>query len=204
MLTEVVNTQLKKVGELDLKDSLFMGKPNPTLCQELTNWQLAKRRKGNAKTKTRDEVSGSTRKIYRQKGTGRARHGSRKAPIFRGGGVTFGPQPRSYEFKLSRKLRRLALCAALSEKQANGQLKVLEDLKIETLKTKQALALLKRFSFNTAVIVDQDNALFSRAVRNLRGFKYLQPQGLNVYDLKRFEGLIITKKALETTQEVWS
>jgi large subunit ribosomal protein L4 len=201
---EIVNKELKKVGVAELNDSVFGLSSAPYLWHELVKWQLAGKRQGTAKTKQRNEVSGSTRKIYRQKGTGRARHGSRKAPIFVGGGQTFGPQPRSYAYTIPKSMKRKALCSALSMKIAKSCLTVVDELNVENGKTKAAVALLKPFAAPSAIVVDLENNSLKRAVRNLPDFKYLRPEGLNVYDLMRFERLIITKRALSQLEGIFS
>lgn len=201
MKAEVVNRDLKKVGEVDLKDTVFGAKEMPYLWHEMVKWQLAKKRQGTAKTKQRHEVSGTTKKMYKQKHTGRARHGSAKAPIFVGGGQVFGPIPRSYEYTIPKKMKKAAVRSALSMKHNKKLLKVVADLNIDELKTKKALAMLKPFEFETALIIDQKNDMLNRAVRNLRNFKFIQPEGINVYDLMKFNGVIVTQSALEKIQE---
>ena len=201
MQTDVVNIKLKKVGSVELSDGVFACKEKPELWHEVVKWQLARKRSGTAATKERSEIKGSTRKIYRQKGTGNARHGSRKAPIFRSGGITFGPHPRSYDYALPRQVKKGALCSALTYKFNAGQFKVVDEIKLETVKTKEALSILQGFKFNSAIVVDRENGVLARSVRNLSKFKFLEPDGLNVYDLMKFDGVIISKSALENLQE---
>lgn len=201
MQTELINIAQKKIGDVQLNDSIFTTKELPYLWHEMTKWQLAKKRQGTAKTKQRHEVSGSTRKIYRQKGTGRARHGSVKSPVFVGGGQTFGPIPRSYEYVIPKKMKKKALRSALSMKVNHKMLKVVDSLTLEQAKTKQAVALLDAFNFKSAVVIDAVNDNLKRATRNLRSYKFLQPAGLNVYDLMKFEGVIITQGALQSIEE---
>jgi large subunit ribosomal protein L4 len=201
MQTDVVNIQMKKVGSVELNESVFASKAKPELWHEVVKWQLARKRSGTAATKERSEIKGSTRKIYRQKGTGNARHGSRKAPIFRSGGIVFGPHPRSYDYTLPRQVKRGALCSALTHKLNGGQFKVVDEINLEEIKTKKALAILKGFEFKSSLVIDLENGFLARSVRNLDKYKFLKPEGVNVYDLLKFDGVIISKGALEALQE---
>jgi large subunit ribosomal protein L4 len=135
MQFDVVNSESKKIGEMDLKEEIFNTKLKPYLWHEIVKWQLAKKRQGTAKTKERNEVSGTTKKMYRQKGTGRARHGSAKSPIFVGGGQTFGPIPRSYDYNIPKKMKKVALSSALSMKQKRKLLKIVDALPMKGIKT---------------------------------------------------------------------
>jgi large subunit ribosomal protein L4 len=204
MQFDVVNSESKKIGEMDLKEEIFNTKLKPYLWHEIVKWQLAKKRQGTAKTKERNEVSGTTKKMYRQKGTGRARHGSAKSPIFVGGGQTFGPIPRSYDYNIPKKMKKVALSSALSMKQKRKLLKIVDALPMKGIKTKNALAMLKPFDFATALVVDVDNLNLAKSVHNLRQYKFIKPEGINVYDLMKFSGLIITKSAISKVEEALS
>jgi len=165
---------------------------------------LARRGRGTHDTKTRGEVSGSGRKPWRQKGTGRARAGSRRSPLWRGGGVVFGPHPRDYGYKLPKKVRRLALKSALSSKVEAGEIKVLDQLTIDQPKTKEMVQVLKNLDIdNKALVVTAgaDQNVYKSA-RNIPGVKSLPANSLNVYDLLAFGTLVITKDAVNTVEEV--
>jgi large subunit ribosomal protein L4 len=163
---------------------------------------MAKRRAGTHSTKTRGAVSGSTRKIYRQKGTGRARHGSIKAPIFVGGGITFGPSPRSYAYTLPKSARRRGLQTALAIKSREGKLLLLEAPSWKQAKTKQAVDLFKALKVESALLVlDERSEVVEKSVRNLKKYKALSVNGLNVYDILNFEHLILTEGALKKVVE---
>ena len=162
-------------------------------------WQLAKRRGGNHKVLERNEVTGSTAKIWKQKGTGRARHGNRKAPQFRGGGVAFGPRVRDHTFSLPKKVRRLGLKCALSAKQAAGDLIVLDEAKLSDGKTKTLIAKLAPFASKRLLLIDgpEFDVNLERAARNVRQIDLLASQGANVYDILNCDKLALTKAAVE-------
>ncbi|HEX7003212.1 MAG TPA: 50S ribosomal protein L4 [Trueperaceae bacterium] len=173
------------------KVTLDLPEPKESVLHEVVAWQLSKRRRGTAATKTRGMVRGSTAKIYPQKGTGRARHGSRKAPIFVGGGTTFGPQPRDYSYALPKRVRRLGLHMALADRANSGKLTLVESFGIEG-KTKQFVAWAKEHGFDGSerVLLVSDDELARRAARNLPWVSVLQPAGLNVYDILRHQHVI--------------
>jgi large subunit ribosomal protein L4 len=165
--------------------------------------QLANRRRGTASTKRRGEVSGGGRKPWRQKGTGRARQGSTRSPLWRGGGVALGPKPRDYAYHLPKKVRRAALCSALSMKTQEGLLKVIDRLDIPAPKTRQIVAFLKDLRVEKAAIIvlADDNPNVRLAARNLPAVKVLRVEGVNIYDLLAYDYLICTKEALMKLQE---
>lgn len=198
---DVKNTAGQKVGSLNLSDAVFAAEINEHLLWEVVKWQLAKRRSGTHSTKRMSEVRGSSIKPYKQKGTGQARQGSFQAPQFVGGGSVFGPKPRSYEYKMPKKAKRLALCSALSLRANEKKLIVLD--KFETAgKTKDvATALAKLGADRKALIVDQgDNDMLARGARNLEGAKWLSVDGLNVYDILRHDTLIMTSEAMKNLE----
>ncbi len=159
--------------------------------------QMAGRRSGTASTKTRSNVRGSTRKIYRQKGTGNARHGDIKAPIFAGGGQAFGPLPRDYSYRMPSSSRRQALKSALALKNKEGLVKIVDNFLFEEIKTKKALEYFQNLGLNQALLVVGDkNENFEKSVRNLTHYKVLRADGLNVYDILRYNYLVITQDAL--------
>ena len=174
------------------KVTLDLPEPKESVLHEVVAWQLAKRRRGTASTKTRSMVRGSTAKIYPQKGTGRARHGSRKAPIFIGGGITFGPRPRDYGYTLPKKVRRLGLHMALAARANDGKLTLVESFGIENGKTKEFVSWAKEHNFDGSerVLLVTSDELTRRAARNLPWISVLQPVGLNVYDILRHERVI--------------
>lgn len=194
----------EQVGEIDLKDEVFGIPVHRQAMHDAVVAHLARRRRGTHDTKTRGEVSGSGRKPWRQKGTGRARSGSRRSPIWTGGGVVFGPHPRDYGYKLPKKVRRLALKSALSSKVEAGEIKVLDQLNIDRPKTKEMVNVLKNLTVdNKALVVTAgtDQNVYKSA-RNIPGVKSLPAGSLNVYDLLAFDTLVITRDAVNTVEEV--
>jgi large subunit ribosomal protein L4 len=197
----VYNLQKTAVGELELSDTVFGVEVNEALMYDVLKAQLASRRAGTAKTKTRPEVSGSTRKLYRQKGTGAARHGAIRAAQYVGGGRVHGPQPRDYSYRPPRKMRQGALASALSLKLKQGQLFVIDGFTLSDIKTKALASILKTFDVGSSLIVDgkaNDNLRLS--VRNLAKSQYLPPEGVNLYDILRHDHLILTKDAVTELQ----
>jgi large subunit ribosomal protein L4 len=197
---DVMNTAGKKVGEMTLSDAVFGATVNENLFFETVRWQLAKARQGNAATKGRSYISGSTRKLYRQKGTGRARRGDIKSPTLRGGGTLFGPTPRDYGYALPKKVRKAALRSALSKRLAESHLIVLEGFDLAKAKTKEAVAVLGRLGLANVLIIDSENHTLDLSTRNIHKVKYLPPEGLNVADILRYESVLLTKKAVEAVE----
>lgn len=196
-VVDVYNVKREKVGELTLNDDIFGVEVYPPILHEVVTWQRAKRRAGTACTKTRGEVSGGGRKPWRQKGTGRARAGSIRSPLWRGGGTVFGPKPRSYDYTLPKKVRRLALKMALSSKLANGQLVILEDYPYTTPKTKDFVQLMKTFEMEKAlVIIDREHEALKLSARNLPTVQVLPTAGLNVYDILKYDHLVVLSPAV--------
>ncbi len=192
----------KASGEIELNDSIFGVDVRKDLLARAVNWQLAKRRAGTQKVKGRSEISGAVKKIYRQKGTGRARHSSSKAPIFRGGGVAHGPQPRSHAHDLPRQLRKLALKCALSAKAKDGKLVVVDNAAVKTPKTKDLAGKLDKLGWSSALLIEGESfdANFALAARNIQGFDLLLQEGANVYDILRRDTLVLTKNAVEALE----
>ena len=184
-------------GNAELPDDLFGAKPRADVMARVVHWQLAKRRAGTHATKGMNDVSGTTRKPYRQKGTGNARQGSLRAPQFRKGGVVHGPTPRSHEYSLNKKVRRLGLISALSQKHAEGKLVVLEAAN-GVAKTKDLAKKLRALGWRSALIVDHAvDTAFLRASRNIPGFDVLPTIGANVYDILNHDVLAITAAGVE-------
>ena len=195
-VVDVYNLDKKKVGSLELSDTIFDAEVREHLFHEVVRAQLAARRQGSAKTKQRAEVKYSGHKMWRQKGTGRARQGSRKAPHWVGGGTVHGPQPRDYSFKVNKRIRRLALTSALSRRQQEGRLVVLDDFALSEIKTKKLAEILGRFEAPKALIVDGANRELALSARNLEKADYLPVDGLNVYDILRHDHVLVTKDAV--------
>jgi large subunit ribosomal protein L4 len=203
MELDVIDRQGTPVEKITVADSTFAAAVKAHLFHQVVRMQLAKRRRGTASTKTRGEVSGGGRKPWRQKGTGRARQGSTRSPLWRGGGIALGPKPREHAYKLPKKVRRAALCSALSLKIQEGQLKVIDHLDLPTPKTKQMVSFLRGLGLVQAsvILLVDNNANVQLAARNLPEVKVLPVEGVNVYDLLAYDYLICTREALMKLQE---
>ncbi len=199
MKCDVTTLDAKTTEAIELDDAVFGLPVRTDILARMVNWQLAKRRTGTHKTKDMSEVSGTTKKPYKQKGTGRARQGSLRAPQFRGGGVVFGPVVRSHEHDLPKKVRRLALKTALSSKQADGKLVVLDAAKLSDGKTKSLVGQLAKLGWGRTLIIDgpELDQGFVRAARNLPDIDVLPQQGANVYDILRRDTLVLTREAVK-------
>lgn len=202
MKSKVVTLDNKAAGDIDLDDAVFGAEVRKDILARMVNYQLAKRRAGTHKTKTRSDVSGTTRKPFRQKGTGRARQGSIRATQFRGGGIVFGPVVRDHGHSLTKKVRKLALKSALSVKQADGKLIILDEVKLADGKTKALLEKLGKLGLSNALIVGgaEIDGNFARAARNITMIDVLPTQGANVYDILRRDTLVLTREAVETLE----
>ncbi|MCL6638757.1 MAG: 50S ribosomal protein L4 [Firmicutes bacterium] len=201
----VYNTNGEQVGEIALKDEVFGVPVHESVLHDAVVMQLANRRQGTHDTKTRAEVSGGGRKPWRQKGTGRARHGSIRSPIWRGGGIVFGPHPRDYSYSLPKKVKRLALKSALSDKVNNGNLLILDELKMEQPKTKDMVRILNNLKVDDALVVTAEpNEAIEKSARNIPNVKPMVASGLNVYDILAYDKLILTRDAVARVEEVWS
>jgi len=198
----IVNTQGQSIGELSLSDAVFGAEVKPHLHWEVVKGQLANRRQGTHSTKTRTTVHGTTKKTYRQKGSGNARHGSRKSPIFVHGGVAHGPHPRDYSYTIPKKVRRAALCSALSTRAANGELVVVDAFAFERPRTKEAAATLVRLGAPNALVVTRgEEANLHRSIRNLPTAKYIRAEGVNVYDVLKYDRLVLTVEGAKALEE---
>ena len=199
----VYNLDRSDVGELELSDAVFGATVNEALFYDVVKAQLASRRAGTASTKGRSEVAGSKTKIYRQKGTGGARHGTKRAPTMVGGGQSHGPTPRDYSYRPTRKMRLGALRGALSLKLNEGRLLVVDDFELGEIKTKKLAEVLGKLQVGrSAIIVDaKDNDKLRMSARNLPSFQFLPPEGVNLYDLLRHESLVLTKSAVEALEK---
>ena len=197
MKLTVRNLDNEEVGDIELAEEVFGLPVRRDILARVVNWQLAKRRAGTHKTKGISDISGTTKKPYKQKGTGRARQGSLRSPQFRGGAVIFGPVVRSHEFDLQKKVRRLGLKTALSAKQAEGKLIVIDAAKVDEPKTKALRARLDALGWESVLIIDGAvNENFARAARNLPKVDVLPQLGANVYDILRRDTLVLTRDAV--------
>ena len=195
---KIYNLERQSVGELDLADNVFGAEVNEALIYDVLKAQLASRRSGTAKTKGRAEVAGSTRKLYRQKGTGNARHGGIRAPNYVGGGQSHGPVPRSYGYRPPSKMRAGALRSALSLKLKEGNLTVVDTFELPEIKAKGLAGVLKKLELKRgSLIVDaKGNENLRLSIRNIPNNTYLPPEGLNLYDVLRHTHLVLTKDAV--------
>ena len=202
MKSKVITLQNKAAGEIDLADEVFGAPMRKDILARMVNYQLAKRRAGSANTKERSDIRGTTAKPFRQKGTGRARQGSRKAPQMRGGGTAFGPQPRDFAHKLTKKVRRMAMRTALSAKQADGKLVILKDAALKSPKTKELSAMLADLGWSNALVVAgaEVDANLAKAAANIPHIDVLPTQGANVYDILRRDQLVLTTDAVEALE----
>ncbi|MEM9432277.1 MAG: 50S ribosomal protein L4 [Pseudomonadota bacterium] len=202
MKADAIKLDGKKAGSVDLDDAIFGLEPRVDILHRVVRWQRNNAQAGTHKVKTRSEVSYSTKKIYRQKGTGGARHGARSAPIFRGGGVYKGPTPRSHGHDLPKKVRKLGLMHALSAKATAGELVILDNIEVKDVKTKALAAQVKELGWKRALVIDgaEVNADFAKAARNIAGLDVLPSQGANVYDILKRDTLVITKAGLEALE----
>ncbi|HEX4078049.1 MAG TPA: 50S ribosomal protein L4 [Rhizomicrobium sp.] len=202
MKAQVLNLDADGTGEIELKDSIFGLEPRTDLIQRVVVWQLAKRRAGTHKVLTRGEINRTKKKVYKQKGTGQARHGARSAPLFVGGAKAMGPVPHSHAFDLPKKVRALGLRHALSAKAKDGALLVIESAKAENIKTKDLAKRLGRIGAENALIVDGVfDGNFALSARNMSGIGLLPTAGLNVYDILRRDKLVLTAAAVKAIEE---
>lgn len=203
---DVVNLSKEKVGTIDLNEQLFGAEINKPLIHEAVVMQRASMRQGTAATKTRGLVRGGGRKPWRQKGTGRARAGSIRSPLWRGGGTTFGPNPRDYGYAFPRKKYRAALRGVLTAKMQEGAVLVVDRLELAEAKTKQMAQILKRLDATdrTVIVISEVDEKLSLAVRNIPSVKVLSIQGLNVYDLICARHILIPQEEVAKLQEAWS
>jgi large subunit ribosomal protein L4 len=205
-VVSVLNTSGKQVGEIELADAVFGIEPHVHVLHSAVVMQQASERAGTHKTKGRSEVRGGGRKPWKQKGTGRARQGSIRSPQWRGGGIVFGPTPRSYAFKLPKKVRRLAIKSALSSKVIDQDLIILDELTVSAPKTKDLVAILKNLNVDrkALVVASEYNDNVALSLRNIPGVKFVVADGINVLDVMVHDKLIITKDAVSIVEGVLS
>ncbi len=196
-VVDVINNQGEKVSKVELSDELFNVSVKKSVLHEVVTMQLAAKRSGTAAVKRRSDIRGSRRKLFRQKGTGRARRGDIKSPLLRGGGVVFGPEPRSYAAKVPKRVKKLALKMALSSKFQDENLVVLDDFRLEQIKTKTFLEIISRLNLGSSLIVTHTkNEILERSSRNVPGVKVLRSEGLNVYDILKYEALVLLEPSI--------
>lgn len=199
---EVVNLDNKKVGSVDLSADLFERAVRKDILQTVVRWQLAKKRQGTHKAKSRGLVSGGGAKPYKQKGTGNARRGSTRSPLIRGGGVIFGPSPRDYTFSVPKKIRKAAVKYALSHLYKSGKVIVVDALDSKAGKTKDLAAQLSGMGLKKSVLLGGElNENFERASRNIPKFVYQPVEGVNVYDLLKYDNIVLEKSSLSKLEE---
>lgn len=201
-VVDVYNISREKISELDLNDEVFGVEIKPHVLHQVVVGQMAARRAGTAATKTRSMVSCSGKKLYKQKGTGRARAGGANSPTRRGGGIAFGPQPRSYAISVPKKVRKSALRIALTDKLRNNKLVVVDQFDIPERKTKKFAEILKKFEISkTLIVTDIHRDNLDLASRNIAGVKVLRSEGINVYDLLKYESVMLEQPAIVKIQE---
>lgn len=195
-----------QIGELELNDNIFGIEPNQAVLYDFVKMQMANKRVGTASSKTRAEVSGGGKKPWRQKGTGRARVGSSRNPVWKGGGIVFGPKPRDYSYKLPKKVRRLAMKSALSGKVIENSMVILDQLNLDEPKTKDFIKILDSLKIDkdTLVITADGNPNVAKSARNIPGVKPLKVDFINVYDLLKYDTLLITRDAIARIEEVFA
>ncbi len=203
---DIYNMEGKVVGDLEIADEIFAIEPHEDAMHRVLVNQHANRRQGTAKVKGRSDRRGGGKRPYRQKGTGRARHGSIRSAQYVGGGIIFGPAPRDYRYTLPRKLRRLALKSALAAKYQDDQMLVLDELKLEEIKTKNMVKILANLEIDGSalIVLPQRDLIVERSSNNLTGIKLTEVQTLNVTEILKFDRLILTKEAVAKIEEVYS
>jgi large subunit ribosomal protein L4 len=198
----VYNIDNEKVGEVELNGDLFGLEVKKYILHDIVKMQLANRRVGSASTKTRTEVRGGGAKPYRQKGTGRARAGTNRSPLWRGGGVIFGPKPRDYSYKLPKKVRKLGVRMALSARFSEDNMIVLDGFDLTEIKTKQFIEVMKKLNIeNGLIVIPEKNEKLEKSSRNVQGFKVIAAEGLNVYDILLHRRLVLLQPCLDQLEK---
>jgi large subunit ribosomal protein L4 len=200
-VVNVINSKAQKVSQIDLVDAIFNIPVNGSVLHEVVTMQLASRRSGSASVKHRSDVKGSGRKLFRQKGTGRARRGDIKSPLLRGGGSAFGPDPRSYAYKVPKKVRKLALKMALSSKLKQENLVVLDEFGLDTIKTMEFVKVMNALNTKNALIItEKKNETLELSARNVPNIKVLRVEGLNVYDILKYENVVLLESSIKSIE----
>lgn len=194
----VYDIEKAKIAELELSDLVFGAEVNEHILYEVVKMQLACRRQGTASTKGRSDVRGGGRKPWRQKGTGRARAGTNRSPLWRGGGIVFGPKPRDYSYKVPKKVRKAALRSALSMKVKENKVTILRDFPMDEIKTKKFREVLDRFELGKALFVlDEKDIILEKSSRNIQDVKMVRSEGINVYDLLKYDNLVLLEPSVK-------
>jgi large subunit ribosomal protein L4 len=200
-VVDVLNSSGKKVSQVDLNDEIYNVPVKKSVLHDVVTMQLATRRAGTASTKHRSDVAGSTRKLFRQKGTGRARRGNIKSPLLRGGGVAFGPKPKSWGYKVPKKVRKLALKMALSSKFKDDDILILDQFELDQVKTKVFSKVAGNLKMeNALIVIDQENEKLELSSRNLPEFKVMRFEGLNVYDILKHRTLVLLEASVKAIE----
>jgi large subunit ribosomal protein L4 len=197
-VADVFDIEKKKVSQVDLNDAVFGAEVNEAIIYDVVKMQLASRRSGTASTKTRSDVRGGGKKPWRQKGTGRARAGTTRSPIWRGGGIVFGPHPRDYSYSIPKKVRKKAIISALSMKFKENKMLILKDFPMEKISTRIFKGVFDLFSLKKALfILDDNNAVLLKSSRNIKNVKMIRSEGINVYDILNHEHLILLEPSVK-------
>jgi large subunit ribosomal protein L4 len=200
-IVDVLNSKAEKVSQTELVDTIFNIPVKGNILHEVVIMQLAKRRSGSAAVKHRSDVRGSGRKMFRQKGTGRARRGDIKSPLLRGGGSVFGPDPRSYAYKVPKRVKRTALKMALSSKLKEEKLVVLEELKLDEIKTREFVKVMNALDMeNVLIITEKKNENLEISARNVPRVKVLRVEGLNVYDILKYKNVVLLESSIKSIE----
>jgi len=194
----VFDIEKNKVSEIDLNDAVFDVDVNEAILYEVVKMQMASRRRGTADTKERGDISGGGKKPWRQKGTGRARSGTSRSPLWRGGGTVFGPHPRDYSFKVPKKVRRKALMSALTMKYRGNQMVILKDFPLTEIKTKKFIEVVNRFGWEKVLfILDKSYPVLEKSSKNIKNVKMMRSEGINVYDLLNYEHVVLLEPSIK-------
>ncbi|PIF02989.1 MAG: 50S ribosomal protein L4 [Desulfococcus sp.] len=200
-VVDVLNVKGEKVSQVELSDDVFNVPVKSSILHDVVTQQLAARRKGTAAVKRRGDIKGSTRKLFRQKGTGRARRGSIKSPLLKGGGVVFGPSPKSWAYELPKKVRRLALRMALSSKLQNERLAVLDEFRMTQIKTREFAGIMAHLGWeNALVVIPEKDEKMELSSRNLKQIKVIRSEGLNVYDILKYQELVLLEPSIKAVE----
>jgi large subunit ribosomal protein L4 len=195
---DIYDIEKNKVSEIELSEAVFGAEVNEAVIHEVVKMQMASRRQGTSSTKRRHDVSGGGKKPWRQKGTGRARAGSSRSPVWRGGGIVFGPHPRNYAYRITKKVKRLGIVSALSMKLKEERLLILRDFPMEEIKTRRFKEVVDRFGLKKALFVlDKSYPNLEKSSRNFQGVKVIRSEGINVYDLVNFDHLVLLEPSVK-------
>jgi len=197
---EVHDVNRASITQVEVNEDVFEKKVNESIYYEVIKMQMANARKGTACTKGRSDVRGGGAKPWRQKGTGRARAGTSRSPIWKGGGIVFGPKPRDYSMNMPKKIKKQALCGAISQKRADGNLTILDKIELNEIKTAKIAEILNKLDLKSVLIIEEGNKNLVLSAKNIPGVKILSPEGLNLYDILYYKDLVITQPCLEKIQ----